>query len=197
MSSTTDRPPGRRPDARDRHDRRLERTYARGVERREPAAGALARGGACVARVALGALIVSLLFLAFGGLYGGASMLLDPSGAALGMDVVLPLLPVATFVLPGLFLIVVMGLFPIVLAYGLVARPAWPGADAVARRFGHHWAWCGTLGLGLALGAWLALQAALIGFAWPIQYVTAGNAVAIVGLALVPHVRRTFVVPRG
>ena len=148
-----------------------------------------------MARVALGALILALLFLAFGGLYGGTSMLLDPSGAALGMDVVLPQLPVASFVLPGLFLIVVMGLLPIVLAYGLVARPAWPFADAAARRAGHHWAWSGTLALGLVLGAWLVLHAALIGFAWPIQFVTAGNAVVIVALALLPNVRRTFVHP--
>ncbi len=148
-----------------------------------------------MARVALGALIVALLFLAFGGLYGGTSMLLDPSGAALGMDVVLPHLPVASFVLPGLFLITVMGVVPIVLAYGLIARPSWPVGDAAARWAGHHWAWTGTLTLGLVLGAWLALQAAMIGFAWPIQFVTAGNAVAIVVLALLPQVRGTFVVP--
>jgi len=54
-----------------------------------------------------------LLFLAFGGLYGGLAMLLDPSGAALDMAGILPPLPVPSFVLPGLFLLVVMALTPI------------------------------------------------------------------------------------
>lgn len=146
-------------------------------------------------RLALGALVVSLLFLAFGGLYGGLSMLRDPSGASLGMDVVLPQLPVPSFALPGVFLVTVMGLLPIVLAFGLVARPTWRWASALARWSGHHWAWTGSLALGLVLGTWLALQSWMIGFAWPIQFVTAGNAVAIVALALLPIVRRRFASP--
>ncbi|TVR93320.1 MAG: hypothetical protein EA416_05375 [Trueperaceae bacterium] len=148
-------------------------------------------------RLAFGALIVALLFLAFGGLYGGVTMLVDPSGAALGMDVVLPQLPVPSFALPGAFLVTVMGLLPIALAYGLVARPTPRWAAAISRASGHHWAWTGTLALGIVLAAWLALQGWLIGFAWPIQFVTAGNAVAIVVLTLLPVVRRSFVVPRA
>ena len=146
-------------------------------------------------RLALAALVVALLFLAFGGLYGGIAMLVDPSGASLGMDVVLPQLPVPNFVLPGLFLLIVMGLVPIVLAYGLVVRPDWPWAAAIARRSGHHWAWSGTLALGLVLGLWLALQGWMIGFAWPIQFVTAGNALVIVVLVLLPAVRSRFATP--
>lgn len=144
-------------------------------------------------RLALWALVVSLIFLAFGGLYGGLSMLRDPSGAALGMDVVLPRLPVPNYVLPGVFLVVVMGLMPLGLAYGLLARPASPWAAAVARLSGHHWAWTGAIMLGVVLVLWLAVQAWMIGFSWPIQFVTAANAVAIVVLASLPAVRGRFV----
>jgi hypothetical protein len=144
-------------------------------------------------RLALWALVVSVLFLAFGGFYGGLAMLRDPSGASLGMDVVLPRLPVPNYVLPGIFLVVVMGLVPLGLAYGLLARPAWRWTGAVARLSGHHWAWTGALLLGVVLVLWLAVQAWLIGFTWPIQFVTAGNAVAIVVLALLPAVRGRFV----
>ncbi|MDF1521799.1 MAG: hypothetical protein P1P87_03145 [Trueperaceae bacterium] len=144
-------------------------------------------------RLLLGALAVSLVFLAFGGLYGGLAMLRDPSGASLGMDVVLPRLPVPDFVWPGVFLVAVMGLVPLALAYGLLVRPAWSWAAAIARPSGHHWAWTGTLAIGLALALWLALQAWMIGFAWPIQFVTASDAVAIVALAPLPAVRQRFV----
>jgi hypothetical protein len=119
-------------------------------------------------------------------------MLRDPGGGSLGMDVVLPQLPVTDLVLPGVFLLTVMGLAPIALAYGLLARPTWGWAAALSRWSGHHWAWTGTLALGLGLGVWLAVQGWMIGFAWPIQFVTAGNGVAIVALAMLPVVRRSF-----
>ena len=57
-------------------------------------------------------LIFFLLFLALGGLYGGITLLVDPSGNLLGLDDVLPLVPVSDFILPGIFLLVVMGLAP-------------------------------------------------------------------------------------
>lgn len=143
--------------------------------------------------VALFLLLFFLLFLAAGGLYGGVAMLLDPSGGALQMTEVLPLLPVPDYTLPGLFLLVVMGVLPLLLAYGLLARPAWAWAAPLSRAGRHHWAWSGALALGLVLGAWLGVQGLLIGFRWPIQYVTAANGIAIVALALVPAVRRWFV----
>jgi hypothetical protein len=46
--------------------------------------------------------------------------------------------------------------------------------------------------LGVVLIVWLAAQAWMIGFAWPIQFVTAGDAVAIVVLASLPAVRDRF-----
>ena len=138
---------------------------------------------------ALWGLIAALVFLALGGLYGGIAMLSDPSGAALGMDTVLPLLPVADFRLPGVFLVVVMGFAPLLSAFGLAVRPRWAWTAAVERLSGHSWAWTAALALGLVLSVWLAVQGTLIGFRWPIQYVTALNAALILALALAPGVR--------
>jgi len=120
--------------------------------------------------VALWLLVFVLVFLAVGGLYGGVAMLLDPTGGTLQMADVLPLL----------------------LAYGLLARPAWAWAKPISRATRHYWAWVGTLALGVVLGVWLVVQGLLIGFRWPIQYVTALNGIAIVALALVPAVRRRY-----
>lgn len=140
--------------------------------------------------LALWGLIAALAFLSIGGWYGGVAMLLDPSGASLGMQEVVPLLPVADLVLPGLFLVVVMGVGPLVAAYGLIARPTLRALARVERASGRSWAWSAALALGVVLAGWLALQGVLIGFRWPIQYVTAGNAAVIVALALAPTVRR-------
>ncbi len=137
-------------------------------------------------------LLLWLVFLALGGLYGGGAMLLDPSGASMGVDTTLPLLPVPDFVLPGLFLLFVMGVVPLVLAFGLLARPRWPWADRLSRWNGRYWAWMGTLALGLLLLVWLAAQAALIGFSAGIQYIMVVNGLALLGFALWPSVRQLY-----
>jgi len=137
-------------------------------------------------------LIFALLFLAFGGFFGGIAMLLDPSGSSLDMDAVLPMLPVPDYTLPGLFLLLVMGMGSLLLVYGLLARPRWRWAEAVTRWSGYHWAWTGTLALGIILCIWLIVQGLLIGFKWPIQYVTAANGLVIILLTLLPGVRSIF-----
>ena len=133
-----------------------------------------------------------LLFLALGGLYGGIAMLTDPTGGSLQLIEILPLLPVPDYILPGLFLLIVMGFGPLFLIYALLARPNWTWAVTLSRWSGHHWAWTGTLGLGVTLVIWLIVQGLLIGFKWSIQYVTAVNGFLIVLFVLVPGVRRFY-----
>ena len=137
-------------------------------------------------------LVFSLIFLALGGLYGGIAMLLDPSGGLLLMSDVLPLLHVPNYILPGLFLLLVMGLAPLVMTYGLLARPRWSRIDQWMQWSGHHWSWTGSLTIGIVLVIWLCIQGLLIGFRWPIQYVTAGNGLVIVLFAMIPKVQRFY-----
>lgn len=137
-------------------------------------------------------LIFFLVFLTLGGLYGGIAMLTDPTGGSLQMTEILPLLPVPDYTLPGLFLLFVMGFAPLFLTYALLARPDWNWATSFANWSGHHWAWTGTVALGIMLALWLVVEGALIGFEWPIQYVTAVNGILILLLALVPSVRKYY-----
>jgi hypothetical protein len=142
--------------------------------------------------ISLWLLVFLLLFLSFGGFFGGLFMLLDPTGRALGMDVVLPLLPVPDFVLPGLFLIVFMGIFPLVLVYGLIWKPDSKWADRITAWSGHYWAWTGVIFLGLVLMVWLGFQGVLIGFQWPIQYITLANGLLILMATIMPGIRRFY-----
>ena len=137
-------------------------------------------------------LIFLLLFLAFGGLYGGVAMLSDPSGNSLQMAEVLNQLPVSDYVLPGLFLLFVMGLAPLFLIYALIARPDWPWLESLFNSSRYYWAWMGTIALGVILVLWLVVEAILIGFEWPIQYITAINGILILLFALFPPVRRFY-----
>jgi len=137
-------------------------------------------------------LIILLLVLSLGGgFYGGITMLIDPSGNLLQVADVLPLIPVPNFILPGIFLILVMGVFPLFLAFGLITRPNWPRIDSLFNWSKHHWAWTGTLGLVAILAIWLAYEGLLIG-AFPITYITAIIGFLILLIALMPGVRKYY-----
>ncbi len=135
-------------------------------------------------------LVFWLVFLAFGGFYGGISLLMDPSGRQMGMDIVLPMLPVRDFTPVGLFLLVVMGILPLFLAYAAVARPEWQWARVFSFGSKKHWAWVGIFIFGIGLILWLVIQGWLMGFRWPIQYITAANALFILIFVLSPPAQK-------
>lgn len=135
-------------------------------------------------------LVGALAILALGGLSGAWMFLADPTGARIGMADTLQKLPVESFLLPGLFLLVAMFIFPLFLVYGLVRMPDWRWADRFFGRSTMHWTWISTVALGIGLIGWLLLQTVYIGFSAPAQYFTAGLAVVILALALVPPTKR-------
>lgn len=137
-------------------------------------------------------LVLCLLILSLGGGFaGGIMMLMDPSGEMLGVAELLPLLPVPNFILPGIFLLLVMGLFPLMLAITLVTRPEWPWIDSLLRWSNHYWAWTGTLILVAILAVWLIYEVWLIG-SFPITNITAVLGLLILLFALLPAVRRYY-----
>jgi hypothetical protein len=137
-------------------------------------------------------LIFWLAFLACGGLYGGIAMLLDPSGKQLQMNEVLSLLPVSNFLLPGLFLLLIMGAFPLLVVYGLLALPKWSWVESILSKTRYHWAWVGAIVLTVVLVVWLIIEGILIGFKWPIQYITAINGLLILLFTSLPSVRKYY-----
>lgn len=139
-------------------------------------------------------LVLCLLVLAIGGGFaGGIMMLMDPSGDLLGVADVLPMLPVPNFILPGIFLLVVMGIFPLLLAVALIARPSWPWMDSLLQWSNHFWAWTGTLILVAILALWLIFEIWLIG-TFPITNITAVLGLLILFFALLPGVRNYYAI---
>lgn len=141
---------------------------------------------------ALYALIFLLAFLAMGGIYGGLSMLFDPSGNSLQVAEILPLLPIPDYTLPGIFLLLMMGFAPLFLAYALLVHLDWVWATRLTGWCNYHWAWLGTISLVVILTLWLLVEGFMIGFHWPIQYTTAVNGFLIFLFSLAPSVRRYY-----
>lgn len=119
-------------------------------------------------------LVAMLLITGIGALPAGYSFVTDPSGV--GMDMAGRLdgtifARLGYFLVPGIFLILVNGLCTLLLAYALAARPQWGWARALNPVKGQHWAWTGTVAYGAFLLVWLAVQVAMIGFGFALQYV--------------------------
>lgn len=97
---------------------------------------------------ALGAL---MLFQGVSGLYGGAALVLDPTGRSLGLPLAyLEGTPFGDYLLPGLVLLFVLGLFPCLVFAGWLRGYAWATGASVL--------------VGAALVAWILIQIALIGY---------------------------------
>lgn len=104
-------------------------------------------------------LLVLLVLLGLNGLIGGAMLLADPSGAAMALSLeMLEGLPISDFILPGLFLVVVMGLAPLGIAYACWKRFAWARHAALTQ--------------GVVLVFWIGLQIALWGTPVGIQVIS-------------------------
>lgn len=118
------------------------------------------------------------LFQGLSGLGGGFGLMVDPTGTSMQMPLEwLEGSPFSTYFLPGLILFTVLGIGPLVVAFGVTGpRP---------------WAWFGSLLVGVAVLIWLGVEIATVGFqAWPpLQLIYALEGVGILLLAQVPSVR--------
>lgn len=127
---------------------------------------------------ALYALLVALAFQGLSGVAGGLGLVLDPSGRAIGLSPAwLEGAPFRDYLVPGLVLLTVLGLGPLVVAYGVWA--------------GRAWARWGSILVGTALMIWIGVEIAVIGYQSdpPLQVVYGALGAVIVALALLPSVR--------
>lgn len=136
-------------------------------------------------------LVALLWLLAVNALFGGASLILDPSGAELGMPVsLLEGSPFRDYLVPGLILFWFLGIVPLMVALALWREPSWGAMAGVEQLLHAYWAWAATVGVGVALIVWIVAQMTILRFF--LQPVLLGLGVAIVGVALRPSVRKHY-----
>lgn len=96
-------------------------------------------------------LMLLLFFQGASGLFGGTALLLDPTGAGLGLPLDwLAGTPFDSYWYPGLILLTVLGIFPTVVFVGLWKRRPWSGK--------------GSLLVGIALVIWIGVEIPMIGY---------------------------------
>ena len=121
-------------------------------------------------------LLALLLIQALGAIGGGIMLIADPHGEFSKLPVEdLAGSPFDSFLVPGMILLSVLGVFPLLAAIGLWLRKTWA------------WWAAGMVGCGLVI--WIAVQATIIDFSW-LQAAYFVMGVLIVLAALPPSVRR-------
>lgn len=126
-------------------------------------------------------LMALILFQGISGIFGGGALILDPGGAILQMPLsMLEGSPFETFLVPGIILFLVLGIFPATIFFGLWRRK--------------RWAWMGAMFIGPALLAWIGVEIAIVGYHSepPLQLVYGLVGLALFMLTLMPSVRYKF-----
>jgi len=122
-----------------------------------------------------------ILFQGVSGLFGGFALVADPTGAVLSMPVtLLEGSPFDNFFIPGLILLTILGIFPVVVFYGI-----WMRAD---------WAWTGALLVSTALIAWIGFEILMVGYHDdpPLQLIYGLLGLILLGLVILPSVHRAL-----
>ena len=96
-------------------------------------------------------LVLLILFQGLSGLAGGALLVIDPTGSLLNLPLeILKDSPFSSFLIPGIILLTVLGIFPIVAGWGLIKNKPW--------------SFMGALLTGMMLLAWIIVEVLIIGY---------------------------------
>jgi hypothetical protein len=120
-------------------------------------------------------LALALFVQGASGVVGGAWLAWDPSGRTIGLPIEwLDGSPFPNYMLPGIILLTVLGLAPLLIARGVLASRPWSRPAAIT--------------VGLALGVWIGVEVAVIGYQPepPLQLVYGLLAAVILGLGVFP-----------
>jgi hypothetical protein len=108
-----------------------------------------------------------LLFLGINATIGGGMLIVQPDGSLLGMQPNwLEHAPFNNYLLPGLTLFLINGIFPLFILIGLARKPSWKWAKALNIFPEMHWAWTYSLYAGVIVIIWIAFQMIMTPYFW-------------------------------
>jgi hypothetical protein len=124
-------------------------------------------------------LTILIGFQGISGLFGGLALVIDPTGELLRMPIaMLEGSPFDNFLIPGIILLTILGIFPMVVFYGLRKKL--------------NWAWTGSLMVSAALIIWIGVEIRMIGYhpEPPLQLIYGLLGLILLTLTLLPSVRK-------
>ncbi|OGO07973.1 MAG: hypothetical protein A2Y92_02335, partial [Chloroflexi bacterium RBG_13_57_8] len=140
-------------------------------------------------------LIILNFVLATGAITSGPMLFLKPDGSLMKWTVdLLEGTPFPDFLIPGIILFVLLGIYPLIVGLGLVKTTSkWLEVINPLKKY--HWAWTGSLGVGIILLIWIITETSLLGYISFLQPVMTVWGLLILVVALLPGVRRYYKKP--
>lgn len=134
-----------------------------------------------------------IFFQSLSGLFGGFSLIAEPSGASLRMPLdFLEGTPFNTYFIPGMILFLLLGVLPGITFIGLIGRKHWRWAQQINTHRNKHWSWTFSIYTSIILILWIDFQIMLIGYENFIQTLYALVGAAILIFALMPGSMRYY-----
>ena len=138
--------------------------------------------------------LIVLGFLALGAIGGGAVLIISPTGEMMG----LPLssfknIPFNSFLIPGIILLSVLGVVPLLLIIALLKKPESKLAEQINVFKDMHWSWTYSIYIAFTLIGWIHIQLIFLqsGVYWlHTFYIFYG--ILIIIIALLPQVRNLY-----
>jgi hypothetical protein len=138
-------------------------------------------------------LVILLVFLGVGAIGGGAVLILSPSGELMGMPLsMLDHSPFSSFLIPGIVLFTILGIFPIVNAITLVKKPDSILAERLNAFKDMHWSWSYTIYTAFALIIWIQLELIFLNAVHWLHTFYMFLALTILSIALLKPVRDLY-----
>jgi hypothetical protein len=109
-------------------------------------------------------LLIALQFLlGLGALAGGGSLVASPDGSLMQMPLsMLKHSPFSSFLVPGVILFALLGVYPLAVSYSLWRKPIWNWPEALNPFKQIHWSWASSLAAGFILVVWITAQVLIL-----------------------------------
>ena len=134
--------------------------------------------------------LILLGFLGLGAIGGGGILIISPTGELLGIPLSeLKNSPFDSFLVPGIILFTVLGLFPLLLIGALLKKPKFRLAEHINLYKDMHWSWTFSLYIAFALIGWIQIQMVLLQSVHWLHAFYMFYAVVIILVALLPQIR--------
>lgn len=138
-------------------------------------------------------LILWHILLGVGAVFGGLVLIIDPSGGLLKMPMAfLENSPFNNFLIPGIILLVILGVFPLIISYALITKWDWKVANRLNIFSEMHWSWAYSLYIGFALIIWITVEGFIMKQIATIHVVYIFLGLAIQTVTMLPSVQKYY-----